>query len=63
MADGETGDEDLIEDIPELQEVDRKEASKRSFYISFLTDFFFFSVCKCIYPVGIAKRKTKMKPN
>ncbi|PFX22556.1 DIS3-like exonuclease 1 [Stylophora pistillata] len=29
IADGETGDEDLIEDIPELQEVDRKEASKR----------------------------------
>ncbi|XP_027053645.1 DIS3-like exonuclease 1 isoform X2 [Pocillopora damicornis] len=29
IADGETSDEELIKDIPELQEVDRTEASKR----------------------------------
>ena len=39
IADGETSDDDLIKDIPELQEVDRTEASKRFFYTPFLADF------------------------
>lgn len=43
IADGETSDGDLIKDIPELQDVDRKEASKRSFCILYCNNF------SCLY--------------